>query len=82
MRRNTGSEDRVAYLSNAPAELTPELLEQVHALRDARQIDLLGQHNAISLAEYETRSWQGWHHHMTLCLPAGAFLLQFQHGGR
>ena len=28
--------------------------------------------------EYETRSWAGWHHHITMCLLAGAFLLGLQ----
>ena len=25
--------------------------------------------------EYETRTWAGWHHHIAVCLLAGAFLL-------
>lgn len=29
---------------------------------------------AIGLDEYEVRSWQGWHRHITLCLLAHAFL--------
>ena len=32
----------------------------------------------MGLDEYETRSWAGWHHHVTLCLLAGAFLLSLQ----
>ena len=28
--------------------------------------------------EYETRTWAGWHHHVALCLVAGAFLLSLQ----
>ena len=27
----------------------------------------------VGLDEYETRSWPGWHHHVALCLLAGAF---------
>jgi hypothetical protein len=30
------------------------------------------------LDEYEVRSWAGWHHHLTLALLAGAFLLTTQ----
>ena len=30
------------------------------------------------LDEYEVRSWQGWHHPMTLALLAAAFLLTLQ----
>ncbi|HTE19670.1 MAG TPA: IS701 family transposase [Armatimonadota bacterium] len=32
------------------------------------------QAKAIGLDEYEVRSWQGWHRHITLCLLAHAFL--------
>jgi hypothetical protein len=30
------------------------------------------------LDEYEVRRWAGWHHHLTLALLAGAFLLTMQ----
>ena len=30
------------------------------------------------LDEYEMRSWLGWHHHITMALLAGAFLLSLQ----
>ena len=32
----------------------------------------------MGLDEYETRTWAGWHHHITMCLLAGAFLLTLQ----
>ena len=32
----------------------------------------------VGLDEYETRSWAGWHHHIAMCLLAGAFLLSLQ----
>ena len=32
----------------------------------------------VGLDEYETRTWAGWHHHITMCLLAGAFLLTLQ----
>ena len=32
----------------------------------------------VGLDEYETRTWAGWHHHVVLCLLAGAFLLSLQ----
>jgi SRSO17 transposase len=78
LRHNLDGAELVAALSNAPVDLTPELLEQVHALHGAHQHDLLDQHNAIGLAGYETRSWRGWNHHITLCLLADAFRLQLQ----
>ena len=32
----------------------------------------------VGLDEYETRTWAGWHHHIAMCLLAGAFLLTLQ----
>jgi hypothetical protein len=32
----------------------------------------------VALDEYEVRSWAGWHHHLTMCLLASAFLLTLQ----
>ncbi len=32
----------------------------------------------VGLDEYETRTWTGWHYHITMCLLAGAFLLTLQ----
>ena len=34
----------------------------------------------VGLDEYETRTWAGWHHHVTMCLLAGAFLWTLQQG--
>jgi SRSO17 transposase len=79
LRRNTDGGDLVAALSNAPGTTVPDLLGQVSAMHGSRRLDLLGQHSLVGLAEYETRSWRGWHHHMTLCLLASAFLVQIQH---
>ena len=32
----------------------------------------------VGLDEYETLTWAGWHHHVAICLVAGAFLLSLQ----
>ena len=32
----------------------------------------------VGLDEYEARTWAGWHHHVAICLVAGAFLLSLQ----
>jgi SRSO17 transposase len=80
LQQNTDGGDLIAMLSNAPGATMPDLLGQVSAMYGAHQISLLGQHNAVILAGYETRSWTGWHHHVTLCLLAAAFLTQLQQG--
>jgi len=32
-------------------------------------------HDELGLDHYEGRSWQGWHHHVTLTMTAFAFLV-------
>jgi hypothetical protein len=32
----------------------------------------------VALDEYEVRSWIGWHHHITMCMLASAFLVTLQ----
>ena len=34
----------------------------------------------VGLDEYETRTWAGWHHHIAMCLLAGAILLPLPAG--
>ena len=36
--------------------------------------------SGVGLDEYETRTWAGWRHHITMCLLAGAFLPTLQQG--
>jgi SRSO17 transposase len=33
----------------------------------------------LGLSEYEVRSWEGWHRHMTLVMAAQAFLTVLRH---
>jgi SRSO17 transposase len=78
LRRNLdGSEPRY-YLSNAP-QATPLLtLAHVAATRWIIETEFQTAKGETGLDEYEVRSWQGWHHHITLALLAGAFLLTLQ----
>ena len=79
-RRNLdGSEPRY-YLSNAAADVPLETLAQVGGSRwriDPPEADET-EKSDVGLDEYETRTWRGWHHHVALCLLAGAFLLTLQ----
>ena len=79
-RRNLdGSEPRY-YLSNAPEDTTLEALAYVGGSRWRIETEK----SDVGLAEYETRTWAGWHHHIVMCLLGGAFLLSLQQewGGR
>jgi SRSO17 transposase len=77
--RNKEGGDLVAALSNAPGAIAPDLLGRVSAMHRSSMLTLATQSRRLGLVEYETRSWRGWHGHMTLCLLAGALLLQLEH---
>jgi SRSO17 transposase len=70
------------YLSNAAAE-TP-LLEFGHAAKGEHRIEecLERAKSEAGLAEYQVRTWEGWHHHQTLSLLATWFLTQETRRGK
>ena len=77
-RRNLdGSEPRY-YLSNAPEDTPLETLAYVGGSRWRIETEFETEKGDVGLDEYETRSWAGWHHHIAMCLLAGAFLLSLQ----
>ena len=77
-RRNLdGSEPRY-YLSNAPEDTPLETLAYVGGSRWRIETEFETEKGDVGLDEYETRTWAGWHHHVALCLLAGAFLLSLQ----
>jgi SRSO17 transposase len=77
-RRNLdGSEPRY-YLSNAAEDTMLETLAYVGGSRWRIETEFETEKSDVGLDEYETRTWAGWHHHIALCLVAGAFLLSLQ----
>jgi len=64
------------YLSNAPRD-TP-LAEFTRVSKAAHRIEecLQRAKSEAGLADYEVRTWRGWHHHQTLSLIATWFLTQ------
>jgi SRSO17 transposase len=62
-------------LSNAPAELPPTKLASMVARRFWVEKALKDAKGEAKLDEYQLRSWQGWHHHITMTLIAMLFLL-------
>ncbi len=76
LRRNLDGSELKYMLSNAPATTCAQTLGRVGATRWSVETDIQTHKEEIGLDEYEVRSWQGWHHHITLSLLAGAFLVQ------
>ena len=77
-RRNLDDSEPRYYLSNAPQDTTLETLAYVGGSRWHIETEFQTEKGDLGLDEYETRSWAGWHHHITMCLLAGAFLLGMQ----
>lgn len=72
-----GSEPRY-YFANAAADTPLGTLAWVAAARWPIETELETEKSDIGLNEYEVRSWAGWHHHLTMCFLASAFLLTLQ----
>ena len=77
-RRNLDDSEPRYYLSNAPEDTTLETLAYVGGSRWHIETEFQTDKGDVGLDEYETRSWAGWHHHIAMCLLAGAFLLGLQ----
>ena len=66
------------YLSNAPEDTPLETLAYVGGSRWRIETEFETEKSDVGLDEYEARTWAGWHHHIAMCLLAGAFLLTLQ----
>lgn len=69
-------------LSNAP--LTTPLAEYARAIKAEHRIEdcLKRAKSDAGLADYQVRTWEGWHHHQTLALLATWFLTQETRRGK
>jgi SRSO17 transposase len=62
------------YVSNAPAETPLSTLALVACTRHRVEDFFEDCKSYLGMAQYETRSWIGWHHHMTLVGLAHLFV--------
>ena len=74
-RLNRDASEPRYYLSNAPEDTPLETLARVGDSRWHIETEFETAKSDVGTDEYETRTWAGWHHHIALCLLAGAFLL-------
>jgi SRSO17 transposase len=75
VRRSLGQDAEIkVQRSNAPAAIALVRLAQVGGSRWTIEEDFQCGKGECGLDEYETRGWQGWHHHTALSLLALWFL--------
>jgi SRSO17 transposase len=74
-RRNPDGSERKYYLSNAPSTTPLAELAWVTSCRWSIETEFQTEKGLVGLDEYEVRRWNGWQHHVTMALLAGAFLL-------
>lgn len=79
IRRNLENPSEVKfYLSNAPASCALVTLAQMSGARWPVELCFAESKDEVGLDHYETRSWVGWHHHMTLVALAHHFLVRLR----
>jgi SRSO17 transposase len=79
LRRSTAAPTVLHYyLSNAPAEVATDELIAVCALRWPIETIFEQAKQLLGLNHYQTRTWFGWHHHMTFVILAFGFLARCQ----
>jgi len=66
------------YLSNAPTTCPPQEFVRVSGLRWPIETALEEAKGEVGMDHYETRTWAGWHHHMTLSILDHLFLIRLQ----
>ena len=70
------------YLSDAPPATLPGVLARVAKAEHRVERCLQRGKSEAGLAEYQVRTWSGWHHHQALSLIAGWFLVQEARRGK
>lgn len=79
IRRNVDDPTMVKfYYSNAPAQTPLPEFVRLSGLRWPIEMVFEEGKGEVGLDQYETRSWLGWHHHMTLVALAHFFLIHLR----
>lgn len=75
IRRSLATEPEYDFfISNAPSDTALSELVAVASMRHEIEQSFEEAKGQLGLADYEVRSWHGWHRHMTLCFLAHTWL--------
>jgi len=78
-RRSTAPTHEVKiFLSNAPDPCSHEALVRVSGRRWPVETAIEEAKGELGMDHYETRTWRGWHHHMTQTFLAHHFLVRMR----
>ncbi len=79
LRRGLEPEAKIKYyVSNAPADCPRTTLVRLSGSRWPVETALEEGKSELGMDHYETRTWRGWHHQMTLTFLAHHFLLRLR----
>lgn len=78
-RRNLSEpEELKVFISNAPAHTLQSELVWVSGMRWPIETCFKQAKGSLGMDHYQTRSWRGWHHHMTMVILAHHFLVRLK----
>jgi SRSO17 transposase len=78
LRRELASGDVKYYLSNAPQETPLTTFARISLMRWPIESCFEEGKQELGMGDYQVRSYQGWHHHMTLVILAHFFLVRLK----
>lgn len=79
LRRSTATPSEIRYfLTNAPGDCPLDTMAHICSRRWPIETMFEQAKQLLGLNEYETRTWFGWHHHMSLVILAFGFLARCQ----
>jgi hypothetical protein len=81
-QQGDGSWKHDYLLSNAAITTPPEEFARVFKAQHRIEESLKRAKGEAGLADYQVRTWEGWHHHMALTLIAVWFLIGETHRGQ
>ena len=78
LRRNEGEKEMKFQFSNASADTTIKRLGQMSGNRYWIERAFQDAKGNAGMADYQVRSWTGWHHHMVMTMLAMLFIMDMQ----